>query len=224
MLDRALQILAPHLCFGCGKIGSLLCGSCRYDIVSEPFGGCIVCRAPTVEGICRTHRSPIDAAWVAGERDEVLGQLIDAFKFERCRSAYKDLAQVLLETLPILPKDTIITWVPTVRAHVRERGYDHARLIAAELAKRRSLPCQTLLRRQTNDRQRGAGRKDRFKQAERAFAVRSGDMPKSVLLVDDVVTTGATLHFAAKSLKEAGAEEIFVAAIAKQPLDQTRKI
>jgi len=224
MLDKALQIVAPHLCLGCGKIGPLLCESCRYDISEEPFGGCLVCTVPTVEGVCAKHRNPIDAAWVSGERDEALGRVIDAFKFERCRSAHKDLAKILLDVLPILPEGTIITSIPTVRAHVRERGYDHAKLIAAELAKQRNLPYRTLLHRQTNDRQRGAGRKERFKQAERAFTLKMTDVPDVVLLVDDVVTTGATLHFAAKLLKDAGVGALFVAALAKQPLDQTTKI
>lgn len=224
MLDKALQILAPHLCLGCGKIGWLLCESCRYDIVSEPFSGCLVCRTPTVDGICLKHRNPIDAAWIVGERDEVLGKIIDAFKFERCQGAYVDLTKIILEILPILPDNVAVTSVPTVRAHVRERGYDHAQLIAVELARRRSLPYRALLQRQTNDRQRGAGRKDRFTQAERAFSARMKTVPEAVLLVDDVVTTGATLHFAAKALKDAGVETVFVAAIAKQPLDQTGKI
>ncbi len=224
MLDKALQILAPHLCLGCSKIGSILCDSCRYDIINEPFSGCIVCRAPAVSGVCTKHQSPIDAAWVSGERDEVLGRVIDAYKFERCRSAHKDLARIVLDVLPILPQGIVVTSVPTVRAHVRERGYDHAKLIAQEIAKRRNLPYQTVLRRLTNDRQRGASRKDRFKQAERAYDVRKTDMPESVLLVDDVVTTGATLHFAARTLKQAGVRVVFAVAVAKQPLDQTRKI
>lgn len=224
MFDKALQIIAPHLCLGCGKIGSLLCSSCRYDIVSEPFNGCMVCQRPTTSGICARHRSPIDSAWISGERDDVLARVIDAFKFERCKSAYRDLSEVLLETLPIIPVDTVVTSIPTVRSHIRERGYDHALLIAKAVAKRRRLPYKPLLRRQTNAKQRGANRKERFRQAEDAFAAIDMSVPAKVLIVDDVVTTGATLHFAAKLLKEAGAEEVIVAAIAKQPLDQTGKI
>lgn len=224
MLDKALQIVAPHLCLGCSKIGAILCESCIYDITNEPFNGCLTCRAPATSGICRRHRSPIDAAWISGERDEILGKVIDAFKFERCRSAHRDLAKIMAQTLPILPQEIVVTSVPTVRTHVRERGYDHAKLIANRVAKLRSLPYRALLHRQTNDRQRGAGRRERFEQAERAFSVRPVDMPEAVLLVDDVITTGATLHFAAKLLKDAGVHMVFVAAIAKQPLDQTGKI
>ena len=114
--------------------------------------------------------------------------------------------------------------VPTVRAHVRERGYDHALLIAKSIAARRGLGCKVLLGRRINTRQRGAGRRERFRQAGEAFTLRTTHIPAKVLLVDDVVTTGATLHFTAKILKDAGVQTVFAAVIAKQPLDQTGKI
>jgi len=224
MFDKTMQIIAPHLCLGCGKIGALLCPSCRYDIVSEPFVGCTVCGTPTTGGICVKHRNPIDAAWIAGERDDVLARAIDAFKFERCKSAHRDLAEVLLETMPIVPADTVVTSIPTVRSHIRERGYDHAQLIAKAVAKRRGLPYKVLLQRDTSAKQRGANRKERFRQAKEAFTTLPVSIPAKILVIDDVVTTGATLHFAARLLKDGGAETVFVAAIAKQPLDQLGKI
>ena len=184
----------------------------------------MVCGTLTTGGICVKHRNPISAAWIAGERDDVLAHVIDVFKFERCKSAYRDLAEVLLETMPIVPADTVVTSVPTVRSHIRERGYDHALLIAKAVAKRRGLPYKRLLQRETSTRQRGASRKERFGQAKEAFTVLSVAIPPKILIIDDVVTTGATLHFAAKLLKDAGAETVFVAAIAKQPLDQLGKI
>lgn len=175
-------------------------------------------------GICVSHRSPIGGAWVAGERDAALARIIDAFKFERCRSAYRDMAVVLADILPVLPRDIVIASIPTVRAHVRERGYDHAELVAKEVARRCRRPYVRLLHRQTTTMQRGVGRKERFAQAEQAFGVRSSIVPDTILLIDDVITTGATLHFAAKALRDAGAKTIFVAALAIQPLDQTDKI
>jgi len=184
----------------------------------------MVCQVPTTSGICPKHRNPIDAAWIVGERDDVLARVIDAFKFERCKSAYQDLADVLTEVLPVTPKDAVVTSIPTVPSHIRERGYDHAQLIAKAIAKRRRLPYKALLRRETSTRQRGASRKERFRQAKEAFTVLPVTIPSKIIVIDDVITTGATLHFAAKLLKDAGADTIFAAAIAKQPLDQSGKI
>lgn len=224
MFDKALQIIAPHLCFGCGKIGSILCLSCKYDIVSEPYGGCIVCQTPSLNGICSKHRNYIDGAWMLGERNDVLEGVIDEFKFRRAYGAHRDLADALSEVLPVLPENTIVTSVPTVRAHIRERGYDHAALLARRAAKQVNLPYRQLLVRSTNTKQRGADRKERLRQAKVAFSPKAKQVPSVILLIDDVVTTGATLHFAAKTLKTAGAKIVFVAAVAKQPLDQTNKI
>ena len=76
------------------------------------------------------------------------------------------------------------------------------------------------LQRCTSTVQRGASRSERINQARLAFRGAentNGDVP--YLLVDDIVTTGATLYFAAKTLKSAGANTVWVATIARQPLD-----
>ena len=110
--------------------------------------------------------------------------------------------------------------MPTVRAHIRERGYDHALRLARYVANSRHLPLEQPLQRVTTTVQRGADRKQRLMQAETAFRVAiplRDNIP--YLLLDDVVTTGATLQFAAKTLKSAGATTIWAAAVARQPLN-----
>ena len=104
--------------------------------------------------------------------------------------------------------------------HVRQRGYDHTLLLARQLAKDRTLSVERPLRRYTTAVQRGANRKTREKQASEAFEVRgalTGDVP--YLLVDDVVTTGATLIHATRAMKAAGATTVWAVAAARQPLD-----
>lgn len=218
MLDKALQIVAPHLCFGCGKIGTALCPSCKYSIIDEQYSGCLYCGLPATNGVCKKHSKTINSAWIVGERDDILRKLIDAYKFERARSIHKDLADLLTEVLPALPDNIIVTAIPTIRAHIRERGYDHAELIAKSIATQRRVPYYRLLKRTTTTRQRGASRRQRHEQAKEAFITTNTTVPSTVLLVDDVVTTGATLHFAAKALKDSGVKTIFVAVVAKQPI------
>lgn len=157
-------------------------------------------------------------------REGVVRQLIDDYKFERVRAAYKPLAQLLCETSPALPDGIVVTAVPTISGHVRQRGYDHAALIAKHLAKTERLAYQKLLSRKHNHRQRGASRSQRFEQAKEAFIAARAAMPQSVLLIDDIVTTGATVLHAAQKLKEAGVERVIVGVVAKQPLDQTEGI
>jgi ComF family protein len=150
--------------------------------------------------------------------------LINRFKFDRARSAYKPLAHLMAAALPQLPADAIIVPIPTIAPHVRQRGYDQVELIAKELAKLKSCSYRSLLIRRTNTVQRGTARARRQKQAREAFACRQKLNPKSTyLIIDDVSTTGATVNEAAKVLKAAGAAQVWVAVVAVQPKNATKK-
>lgn len=219
MLEGLVALVAPHHCYGCGKLGATVCSSCRYNIVSEPYSGCIECGKLTLYGVCGHCEDAYDMAWCVGERDDVLKQLIDGYKFSHQKASYRIAAELLDATVPLLPSNTIVVPVPTVPSHIRQRGYDHTALIAKEFARLRGLRCQSLLSRAHSLRQRGATRKQRIAQAAKAFTVaqiREPDVP--VLLLDDIVTTGATIRYAAKTVKQAGAKQIMVALLARQPL------
>lgn len=221
MIDTVLAFLAPHHCCSCGKVGNLLCSNCKYDIVSDQISVCVVCKRPAGEsGICRLCRPHFDRAWTVAPRTGPLEDLIDLYKFERARAGYRVLGDLLLARLPQLPPEIVVVPIPTITPHIRERGYDHTLLVARYVARRRHLSLQPLLSRQTNTMQRGASKSMRRKQAAQAFTLRRPIDPTVVyLLVDDIVTTGATLDAAAKQLKEAGAKHVWVAAVAYQTLD-----
>ena len=222
MIDDILQIIAPHHCSGCNKTGTLLCPNCKYDITSEPFLGCVACGGGIggANGICVTCRVPYSRAWCVGQRRDSLQRLIGNFKFTNARAGYRPLAALLDEQLPILPENTIIVPVPTVNSHIRQRGYDHMALIARRFAKLRGLTYQPVLQRATTTKQRDANKQKRTKQAKTAFAINERLKDTATyLLLDDVVTTGATMKYAAKTLQSAGAGEVWVAAVSHQPLD-----
>lgn len=129
-------------------------------------------------------------------------------------------ADLLDATLPELPANTIVTTIPTASSHIRQRGYDHALLIGKRVAATRSLQFAHLLKRNHELSQKDADRVERQKQAETAFEAKGTlDPSVSYLLIDDVVTTGASLRYAAEALAQAGAQTIWVAVIARQPLD-----
>ena len=221
MIDKLLEIIAPHHCSGCHETGTLLCDNCKYNIITEPFSACIVCRQVTAEdNLCRRCNVPYQKAWCVGERSDSLQRLIGVYKFSNAKSAHRDVAELLLSRLPELPQSTVVIPVPTVTAHIRERGYDHMQLIVRYIAKKRGLVVKNAIGRRTNTKQRDASLRTRVAQAKRAFGcdVRlQPDIP--YLLIDDVVTTGATLHYCAQALHDAGARIIWVAAVARQPLD-----
>lgn len=221
MIDSILQIVAPHHCYGCGKIGSLLCANCKYDITSEQNFACVNCRKPCRDGVCFACHLPYQKAWYVGERRAVLEELIDAYKFEHVKAARQTFADLLNESLPVLPERTVVVPLPTISPHIRQRGYDHMLLIAQAFAKARHLKVDTSLQRIGSSKQLGSSRRDRFRQAKSAFQT-SKNLDASVpyLLLDDVFTTGASLQYATEALQKAGACEVWVAVIARQPLDK----
>lgn len=218
MIDSLLDFIAPHPCFGCSKLGASLCDNCKYNIESEPFAACLVCGKPSGKSsICIPCRMPYTRAWCVGERTDTLLQLIDAYKFERARACHKPLADLLIACLPELPADTIVVPIPTIPGHIRQRGYDHTLLIAKRVAQKMNLTLDTSLVRKTSTIQRGATRKARIAQAKDAFRLTSPAKPdRPYLIVDDVITTGSTLQYAAQTLKDDGVADVWVAVIARQ--------
>lgn len=220
IVEALLHKVAPHPCFGCEKLGTVLCSNCKYDITSEPFLGCILCGNVSLDGLCAHHDVPICKAWVVSERVTVLKRVIDAYKFEFVKAAAHRLVDLLDDSLPILPANTVIVPIPTVSSHVRQRGYDHLNLLAQLFAARRSLVVGRLLERSSVKSQHTLTKVERKAEASSAFYI-AGDVPTEapLLVLDDIITTGSTVSSAAKVLAEAGAENIIVAALAYQPLD-----
>ena len=221
MIDKFLSIIAPHICCGCGQVGTLLCDSCKYNITSDRLDACLVCLKPCgVKGICSSCKVPYDRAWFVGLRRDALQRLVGLYKFERAKSAYTVLGDLIISSLPQLPSDVIVVPIPTVRGHIRERGYDHTLLIAKYIANKLDLTSSRSLVRATSTKQRQATAGKRQVQASKAFAIAGAiDSSRPYLLIDDVVTTGATLKYASHALKQAGASQVWVTVIARQTLD-----
>lgn len=220
MLEWFLDHVAPHYCCSCGEIGALLCESCKYDIVSEPYVGCLLCGRLSLSGACSQCQPGIDRSWCGGERRDGLETLINRYKFEYARAAYEPLGNIILSTLPDLPENTVIVPIPTIRPHVRQRGYDHVLLVARYVAAKRHLTLGSTLVRRTATVQRGASRSARIAQAKEAFMVQGVIDPIApYLLLDDVVTTGSTLRYAAQTLKDAGVTTVWAVAAARQTMD-----
>ncbi len=187
------------------------------DISPNLISRCFLCAKQTKDyatcGKC-IRKSPIKNVWVATDYEGTIKELLHGFKYERERASAVELAEIINRALPYLGHDTVVTHVPTASSRVRARGYDHSRLIAKELTKLRRLKHKTLLGRLGQSQQMGATRKQRLAQTKASYIATKKLNKASVLLVDDVLTTGATLSEAAKELKKAGANEVFAVVVA----------
>jgi predicted amidophosphoribosyltransferase len=146
--------------------------------------------------------------WLALLRyDPAARGLLTGLKNGNRRDLVAWLADGLVALAPA-PAAAVVTWAPTSASRRRARGYDHAELLARALGRRWGLPCRGLLRRRPGPAQ--AGQPAGQRRAHVGFEA-GREVPSSVLLVDDVATTGATLTAAARALRGAGAAEVWAA-------------
>jgi len=222
MLDTIISLIAPHTCVACQKTGSLLCESCVNELSEERDEICIGCGNPHKDNLCESCKPvwQVERAVVLGERTEVLKTLIDEYKFNHRRAASRDLARLISPLLPYAA-DAMLIPIPTIPGHIRERGFDHMALLARTVARRNSLRYAPFLERRGVTVQYGASKRERLRQMQDAFITNAALDPQELYIVfDDVTTTGASLRAAVRVLQAAGAHRIWVAALARQPLDE----
>lgn len=158
---------------------------------------------------CR-NKTNLKSVYVFGEYKDSNKDVITALKFDCKRHAAKPIAKSMFELLPYFQDKPVFVPIPSSPARVRQRGFDHTLIITRELARQGDVPSSTLLARTNDLRQVGASRTQRNKQITGAFRLKrlTAVVPRHVILVDDVITTGATLSEAAKVLKQAGVKRV----------------
>ncbi len=198
------ELLFPPFCAVCGRAlepdAVLYCASCWAD-------------APLVE----THELPklkhvdqVRAAFRYGG-DTVVKASVHALKYDRLKRVAGAMAQYLLPQIPVSFFEPRIVWttVPLHWLRRLNRGFNQSDLLAAQLVTITNHAALVPLLRRTRNTPSQTARSYRERSAniKNAFALRSDrSVPKSVLLIDDVITTGATVDECARVLKDAGAE------------------
>ena len=131
-------------------------------------------------------------------------------KYERARAGIAEAAALLGPLMPCMPTDVVLVHIPTATSRVRQRGYDHAGLLARSLSRQERIAHVGCLSRMGQAHQVGSGRMARLRQLEHAFRLVRQDRIRGrhVVLVDDVLTSGATLETAARVLRRAGAARV----------------
>lgn len=118
------------------------------------------------------------------------------------------MAAAMRELLDTELRSCVVVPIPTSRQRVRQRGFDHALIMARHIAYGEDLVYQEYLRRKGSTRQVGATRRQRQQQMKYSLSVHGDVQGKDIVLIDDVTSTGATLEAAATVLKEAGARKV----------------
>ena len=217
MWSEALEVVFPRSCAGCGAGPWPFCAACSASLVALEPPWCERCGRPSERpvGSCRDcPPSSIDVSRAAFLFRGPARRAIHRLKFSGWRSVADALATALAATDP--PAADAVTWVPLARARLASRGYDQAKVLARALAARTGTPAIALLRREadTGPQARRSGAERRLA-LEGAFRPSGRTVPANVLLVDDVLTTGATADACARILREAGARRVSLATAAR---------
>jgi len=221
---KALDFFFPPWCVGCGVRGSFLCPTCRASLspVIPPF--CVRCGQPldlgTLCSECEGRELRIDGIRSPFHFEGALRQAILCFKYRGLKALAAPLAQLMAEYLAQnpLPADVLVA-VPLHPRRLRERGYNQSLLLASELGRLCSLPLVEghLVRlHHTPPQTRTRSAQQRQDNVARAFSCCGDFEGRSVLLIDDVCTSGATLDSCAVALKAANAATVWGLTMARE--------
>jgi len=207
VLRAVLDLLVPPACLVCGDPASELCGACRRALPWLGEQTCPRCALPLPCGRrCPAAGAAFDAAWAPLAHDGPARDLVAALKF-RGRLAAVDVMAAQMSA-GVRRHRGVLVAVPAHPRRRRGRGFDQSRELALALGARTGRPVSGVLRREGDlTRQVGLSRGARTAAGRLHFSV-LGTPPASVVLVDDVHTTGATLDACARALKAAGTAQV----------------
>ena len=172
--------------------------------------GCRRCGHPWPLDVATCPQCPPAVAWArqALEYDHSVARLMSALKDSRRRALVAPIVALMDEVLDRPPDGAVLVPVPLARTRLAERGFNQASLLAAALGSAWHTPvAHALVRADDGMQQRGASRSARAGQVAGAFAA-MGTAPHHAVIVDDVLTTGATLTAAARALRRAGCARV----------------
>jgi ComF family protein len=230
-----LNVLFPVVCFGCGKEGTYtyICKQCEVFMVEAAFV-CPVCQHGSFTGERHQHckaRYGLDGLIGIWEYEGFVKQCISQIKYQGVTHAIGEIVERAFGVMAqntqradiflsfLLSEDTFLTYVPMAKSKEKKRGFNQAVCLAREIGKITKKEVLPLLQKiRDTHSQTELDKKQRLENVKGSFQLQSEiQIPKNVVLVDDVWTTGATLKECCKVLKRAGAENVWGFTLARTP-------
>ncbi|MEW6163328.1 MAG: ComF family protein [Nitrospirota bacterium] len=225
-----LNLLYPSKCPSCGGISDVffhspICASCWSKIKRYSGLSCRICAMPFSSEYaeiclqCLKKAPPFSKVINYGLYEGALAEAINHLKFHGLKRLAKPLGRLLL-SFDLSAVDGIVP-VPLSIKRLRERGFNQSLLIARVIAKKIGIPLlmDILLKKKETPPQIGLSAKERLSNLKNAFKVKGDIRGLRLLLVDDVMTTGATVTECSKELLKAGAKEVIVLTLARSSMD-----
>jgi len=209
--DFLVGLIYPPFCVRCGRIGTLFCDRCHTHLN-------FITTKNLVPSLFRDEKNPVYLENVTAlcVYDAVLKKVLHQYKYGGVRDLFRPLAYWLYEFASW--DADIITYIPIHKKRKVERGYNQAQLLAGELSRLSGIPCVSLLARPVYKQKQALSKNkaERLAKTKNIFTARENDLDRRlrVLIIDDVVTSGATLNEAARILHDAGFQHIQALAVA----------
>lgn len=232
---RIIDFLFPPKCVACrttidaheaarGYGNSVFCTACRAEWERAKRERCEKCHRPMIECDCcpfLLHDADgcIKLCKYGSDRRAVQSRMIFALKRRAIGYAERfvaaQLAPLVSERIG-LGENIVITYIPRKRRIKARYGYDQARLLAKNISDITGIPLEECLVRKGGREQKGLSAEERLKNAKRSFRAADVDLGgMSVILVDDIITTGSSMRVAIDILRSLGAEKVYCMAVAK---------
>lgn len=223
-----LDGLFPVRCLGCGTFDHWICPQCHTTLPILTEQHCPICKKHiTPNGdVCFTcdkkHLSNIDGIFIASYyHDPLLKKAIHYYKYRFAHEISEPLALLIAQSLnnSTLPTPDMIIPVPLHKRRLRWRGFNQSELLAHMLNLQIPVITDILIRiRYTKPQVQSKNKKERQKNLSNAFTTNTDHKitQKNILLIDDVVTTGATLEACAGALKKSGARNVHCLVLARE--------
>lgn len=240
--DFILDLLFPKKCHTCGKEGAYLCKECFEKIPLIKQNKCPLCYNASSGGFlcfnCQ-KKTCLEKIFLASDwKNPILKESVHILKYECIKDLIQPLGHLLIDSLrnnwlskiknwKLEIRNFIIVPIPLHKSRLKERGFNQAELLAQIIGKELNLEVKNILQRkkflipQTDLKDRKKRReniKGAFqydKQKEYNPKRNEGLLDRNIILVDDIITTGATIQEAAKTLKKAGARRIWALALTR---------
>ncbi len=218
-----LEILFPVCCVSCDEEGEWFCESCVKKVQLNEKQFCPVCWTESLGGrVCGNCESPLAGIRVAAsyERNPELAEAVKTLKYKFSENLIANLVEVLMKAISVknYEAERVVSFVPLHSKRLRWRGFNQAELLAKRVSANLDLPLEDLLIRKKNTPQQAKlSREERLSNLHEAFEIslEFTFKGKTVILVDDVSSTGSTLMECAKTLKEAGVKEVWGLVLAR---------
>lgn len=223
------DILFPKFCLGCGAVGSYICYSCSKKI--EPFERrvCLFCDKASLNGLTHDRclqRLNVDGIVSIFKYNPMMWKIVKNIKYRLAREIFEELVknikpqymEMIIKMKRIFSK-ALIQPIPLTRKRINARGFNQAVLVSEFLSSVLGLETADYLIRKKDGTPQAelVSRLERYQNIRGVFSLRPGSRieDKNIILVDDVITSGATINEAARVLKKAGAGKVYAISLAR---------